>query len=344
LTRLHGAAPPDAAERALDEFELIARHFAPLAKGFPGAWDLLDDAAVIAPLPGHDLVAKTDAIVGGVHFLPDDPPDLVARKALRVNLSDLAAKGAIPRAYMVDLMVPKTTPEAWIASFARGLGEDQERFGMHLIGGDTDSTPGPVAIAIMAFGDVPSGRMIRRAGARAGDTVFVTGTVGDAALGLQALSGNLPHVEDRESAFLVSRYRLPEPRVALGPRLVGLASAALDVSDGLVADLQHLCDVSGVDAVIEAARVPLSTAARLAVARRAASLAGLLGGGDDYEILFTAPATAAETLAELAGTLGVPITAIGRVDPPTAGRPPRATVLGEKGQPLPLERAGWTHF
>jgi thiamine-monophosphate kinase len=186
--------------------------------------------------------------------------------------------------------------------------------------------------------------MIRRAGAHAGDTVFVSGTIGDATLGLRALRGDLPHVEDRESAFLIGRYHLPQPRVALGPRLVGLASAALDVSDGLVADLQHLCDVSGLDAVIEAARVPLSTAARLAVARRGAAVAALLGGGDDYEILFTAPPTAAETLAELARTLGVPITAIGRMEPLATGKQPRVTVLDEKGQPLALERAGWTHF
>jgi thiamine-monophosphate kinase len=328
----------------LGEFELIARYFAPLAGAFPGAFGLVDDAAVIAPLPGHELVAKSDAIVGGVHFLPDDPPDLVARKALRVNLSDLAAKGAVPRAYMVDLMLPKTTAEAWIASFARGLGEDQERFGMHLIGGDTDSTPGPVAIAIMAFGDVPTGRIIRRAGARAGDTLFVTGTIGDAALGLRVALGELTDIDAGDATFLADRYRLPQPRVALGPRLLGLASATIDVSDGLVADLGHICEASHLAAVVEAPRVPLSPAARAALARGSASIAALLTAGDDYEILFTAPPTAQGTLAELSRTLGVPITAIGRMEPATIESERAVRILDEKGQPLVFDRAGWTHL
>ena len=255
------------------EFELIARYFAPLAKGFPGAYGLLDDAAVIAPPPGHELVAKTDAIVGGVHFLLDDPPDLIARKALRVNLSDLAAKGAVPRAYMLDIMLPKTVTEEWIAAFARGLAQDQDAYGVHLIGGDTDSTPGPVTIAIMAFGDVATGRMIRRGGASAGDTVFVTGTIGDAALGLEVLRGALPNLDTHAASVLVDRYRLPRPRVTLGPRLIGLASAALDVSDGLLADLRHICEVSELAALIERPLVPLSTAARAALAISPARIA-----------------------------------------------------------------------
>jgi thiamine-monophosphate kinase len=326
------------------EFELIARYFAPLAKGFPGAFGLLDDAAVIAALPGHELVAKTDAIVGGVHFLLDDPPDLIARKALRVNLSDLAAKGAVPRAYMLAIMLPKTITEAWIASFTRGLAQDQDEYRVHLIGGDTDSTPGPVAIAIMAFGDVPAGRMVRRDGARAGDTVFVTGTIGDAALGLEVLRGKLTGLDTSDANLLVDRYRLPVPRVALGPRLVGLASAALDVSDGLLADLRHICEVSDLSAVIEAPRVPMSTAARTALAGDSGCIATVLTGGDDYEILFTAPP---ETLGELTGlsrALEVPITAIGRMEAASIGKNERITVLDESGRPLTFDRPGWTHF
>lgn len=326
------------------EFELIARYFAPLAKGFPGAYGLLDDAAVIAPLPGHELVAKTDAIVGGVHFLPDDPPDLIARKALRVNLSDLAAKGAIPRAYMLDIMLPRTVTEEWVAAFARGLAQDQDAYGMHLIGGDTDSTPGPVTIAIMAFGDVATGRMLRRGGARDGDTVFVTGTIGDAALGLEVLRGKLAQLDTKAANFLVDRYRLPRPRVTLGPRLVGLASAAIDVSDGLLADLRHICEVSELAAVIEATRVPLSAAVRAALAAKPERIATVLTGGDDYEILFTAPPAALDELAELSRTLDVPITAIGRVESPPSGRKARIRVLDESGKPLGLDRGGWTHF
>jgi thiamine-monophosphate kinase len=326
------------------EFKLIARYFAPLSKGFPGAYGLLDDAAVIAPPPGHELVAKTDAIVGGVHFLHDDPPDLIARKALRVNLSDLAAKGAVPRAYMLDIMLPKTVTEEWIAAFARGLAEDQNEYGVHLIGGDTDSTPGPVTIAIMAFGDVATGRMLRRGGAHAGDTVFVTGTIGDAALGLKVLRGKLAHLDTKAANFLVDRYRLPRPRVTLGPRLVGLASAALDVSDGLLADLRHLCEASELAAVIEAPRVPLSTAVRAALATNSGHITTVLTGGDDYEILFTAPPAALNELTELSQTLDVPITAIGRMQSQSIGKKTQITVLDESGEPLTLDRSGWTHF
>ncbi len=325
------------------EFELIARYFAPLAKGFPGAFGLLDDAAVIAPLPDHELVAKTDAIVGGIHFLHDDPPDLIARKALRANLSDLAAKGAVARAYMLDIMLPKTITEEWIAAFARGLGADQREYGVHLIGGDTDSTPGPVTIAVMVFGDVATGRMLHRSGARAGDTVFVTGTIGDAALGLAVLCGNLVIADTNAAQFVVDRYRVPRPHVRLGPRLIGIANAALDVSDGLLGDLAHLCDASDLAAVIEAPRVPLSAAARAILATNSEYITTVLTGGDDYEILFTAPPTAVNELAELSRMLDVPITAIGRLQPPT-GQQTQITVLDKSGEPLAFEHYGWTHF
>ena len=326
------------------EFELIARYFAPLARGFPGAFGLLDDAAVIAPPPGHELVAKTDAFVGGVHFLPDDPPDLIARKALRANLSDLAAKGAVPRAYMLDIMLPKTVTEEWMAAFARGLAEDQNQYGVHLIGGDTDSTPGPVTIAIMAFGDVATGRMLRRGGARAGDTIFVTGTIGDAALGLAVLRGRLANLDTNAAHVLVDRYRLPRPRVRLGPRLIGMAHAALDVSDGLLADLGHLCETSELSAVIEARRVPLSTAARAVLTTDSGHITTALTGGDDYEILFTAPPEAVNELATLSRTLDVPITAIGRMQSPSIGKQSQITVLDESLEPLVFDRSGWTHF
>ena len=326
------------------EFELIARYFAPLAKGFPGAYGLVDDAAVIAPSAGHELVAKTDAIVGGVHFLEDDPPALIARKALRVNLSDLAAKGAVPRAYMLALMLPATVDEAWVASFAAGLAEDQQTYSVHLIGGDTDSTPGPLAIAITAFGEVPLRRILRRGGARDGDTVFVTGTVGDGALGLLVLRGKLTALDAKASAFLVDRYRLPRPRVALGPQLLGLANAALDISDGLLADLGHLCDVSALDAVIDASRVPLSTAARNALAGDPERFATVVTGGDDYEILFAAAPEATGRLAELSHASGIPITAIGRMASPSSGKGGRVTVRDESGRAMAFERPGWTHF
>jgi thiamine-monophosphate kinase len=340
----NGSTPMKQAANLPGELELIARYFAPLAKGFPGAFGLLDDAAVIVPLPGHELVVKTDAIVGGVHFRDDDPPDLIARKALRVNLSDLAAKGAVPRAYMLDIMLPKTVTEEWIAAFARGLADDQHEYGVHLIGGDTDSTPGPVSIAIMALGDVAAGRMLRRGGARAGDTVFVSGTIGDAALGLTALRGQLANLETKSAALLVDRYRLPRPRVTLGPRLIGTANAALDISDGLLADLEHLCEASELAAVIEAPRVPLSTAARAVLATHSGDITTVLAGGDDYEILFTAPPEAINELTELSRTLDVPITAIGRMQSPSSRKRSQVTVLDKSGEPVLFDRSGWTHF
>ena len=325
------------------EFALIARYFAPLAHGFPGAYGLLDDAAVIAPAPGCELVVKTDAIIAGVDFPPDEAADLVARKALRVNLSDLAAKGAIPRAYMLDLMLPNRIDEAWIAAFAAGLAHDQAEYGVHLIGGDMSSTPGPVTIAVMAFGEAPIGRIIRRGGARAGDAVFVTGTIGDAALGLTVLHGTMRKTDQGRAAFLVDRYRLPRPRSNLGPQLIGIASASVDVSDGLVADLRHICNVSKLGAIIEASRVPLSGAARTAVTKNPKLLATVLTGGDDYEILFTAPPEAMQAIVEVARSTGVPITRIGRMVT-SSDDGCNVTVIDVDGRPLALCSEGWTHF
>lgn len=326
------------------EFELVARYFAPLARDFPGAYGLLDDAALVAARPGHELAIKTDAIVGGVHFLADDPPELVSRKALRVNLSDLAAKGAIPRAYLLDLMLPETVTEQWVAAFAGGLAEDQDEYGVRLIGGDTNLTPGPVTIAVTALGEVAAGQMIRRSGARAGDAVFVTGTIGDAALGLEVLRGRLPGLDTGAAGFLVGRYRLPQPRVTLGPRLSGLASAAIDVSDGLIADLRHVCEASGMSALVEAPRVPLSGAAKAALALRPDLFATVLTGGDDYEILFTASRESATKLAELSRALDVPIAGIGHLRALANGEGAGVRVAEASGQPVAFEREGWTHF
>jgi thiamine-monophosphate kinase len=328
----------------LGEFGLIARYFAPLSQGFPGADGLRDDVAVIAPAPGHELALKSDAIVAGVDFPPDEAPGLVARKALRVNLSDLAAKGAVPRAYMLDLILPTTIAEAWIADFAAGLARDQAEYGVHLIGGDMSSTSGPVTIAVTAFGEIPAGRIIRRGGARDGDTVFVSGTIGDSALGLAVLQRNLPAPDDAAAGFLVDRYRLPRPRVGLGPRLIGVASAAIDISDGLAADLRHICEVAGLDAIVQLLAVPLSPAARAMIAADPGLISSILGGGDDYEILFTAPAAMVGEIAALARALDLPITAIGRMARPSAGAAPRVTVIDASGGPVALGAEGWTHF
>ncbi len=326
------------------EFELIARYFAPLARAFPGAYGLLDDAAVISPASDHELVVKTDTIVGGIDFLPDETANLIARRALRVNLSDLAAKGAVPRAYLLDLVLPKTVDELWIAYFVAGLAHDQTEYGVHLIGGDMSSTSGPITIAVTVFGEVPIGRIIRRGGAHRDDTVFVTGTIGDAALGLSVLRARPSTLDAASTTFLVDRYRLPAPRSALGPQLIGVATAGLDVSDGLVADLRHLCEVSHLSAVIEARSVPLSSAACVAIAGDPYWLATALTGGDDYEILFTAPAAASARIAELSRLFGVQITPIGRMTGMWEVDPPRVVVLDNFGLPLTFASEGWTHF
>ncbi len=326
-------------EAAPDEFRVIAELFAPLARGFPGALNLADDAALLAAEPGSDTVITADAMVAGVHFLADDPPDLVARKLLRVNLSDLAAKGARPVAALLTAAFPQATTLDWLRRFAAGLGEDLDRYDFALIGGDTVATPGPLTLSLTLLGRVAAGTALLRSAARDGDTVWVSGTIGDGALGLDAARGVVAGLTDEDAAFLAGRYRLPQPRVALGLRLVGLAHAAMDVSDGLVQDLGHLCRASGVGAVIEAARVPLSAAAGRAVAADQSRLASVLAGGDDYELLFTAPAAAAAAVAALADGAGVPLSAIGRI---VAGS--GVTVLGDCGRPLHLAREGWRHF
>ena len=218
------------------EFSLIARHFRPLAG--PGAMDLTDDAAVLTPPPGRQLVLTADAMVAGVHFLPDDPPDLVGRKLLRVNLSDLAAKGAVPLGYLMTVSTPRDTPEAWFAGFAAGLAQDQATYRVTLLGGDTTSTPGPISLSLTILGHVAPDTAVHRFGAQDGDEIWVTGTIGDGALGLAVARGRLID----PTGFLLSRYRLPQPRVGIA--LAGIASAGMDVSDGLVQDLGHICRAS----------------------------------------------------------------------------------------------------
>lgn len=321
------------------EFELIARYFAPLARGSPGALDLLDDAATLSVAPGHELVVTTDAIVAGVHFLIDDPPETVGCKALGVNLSDLAAKGARPIAYLLDAVFNREVEERWIAAFAAGLGAAQDDYGIALIGGDTAATPGPTTLAITALGEVRAGTMLKRSAGKPGDDVYVSGTIGDAALGLDACRGAFAGLSPAARAALEDRYRRPRPRVALGPALVGIARASIDISDGLIADLGHVARASRCRAVIEAGRVPLSAAAQEALRLTPAARPRVLGGGDDYELLFTAPAAAAERLARLAGELGLPLTAIGKL---TAGE--GVAVLDEAGREIALDRGGWQHF
>lgn len=321
------------------EFELIAELFAPLSKGEPGAFGLTDDAAALKPKPGHDIVLTTDAVVAGVHFLPDDPPATIAQKALRVNLSDIAAKGARPRAYMLTAAFPDTTDDAWLKAFAEGLKHDQKKFGLTLIGGDTVATPGPLTISVVAIGEVAQGRMMRRAHAKAGDDVWVTGTIGDAALGLHILRGDDLGLSERHRASLVARYRVPEPRVTAGQGILAIAHACLDVSDGLVADCGHMAKASKVAIELRAADIPLAAATQAAIANERANLADLLTAGDDYELAFTAAPADRARLTALAAKLKIRFTRIGKV---VKGKGVR--VYAQDGAQLSLDRAGFTHF
>jgi thiamine-monophosphate kinase len=311
------------------EFALIARHFRPLAG--PEALGLGDDAAVMTAPAGRQLVIAADAMVAGVHFLPDDPADLVARKLLRTNLSDLAAMGATPLGYLMTISVPLDTPDGWFANFAAGLAVDQAVFGLSLLGGDTTSTPGPISLSLTILGTVAPGTALRRSGARAGDGIWVSGSIGDGALGLLAAKGELADAD----GYLAGRYRVPQPRLALGQRLHGIARAAMDVSDGLVQDLGHLCRAGGLSAEIEAGAVPLSPQARVA-----GMLPLCLTGGDDYELLFAVPSAREAALRDAAAQAGIPVTRIGHFH---AG-PPVVVVRATDGSEMTVGSGGWSHF
>jgi thiamine-monophosphate kinase len=323
------------------EARLIARYFRPLATS-PGAFDLGDDAAIVTPPPGCDLVVTTDGGIAGVHFFADDPPEKIARKVLRMNLSDLAAKGAKPVGFLLSIALPAAVDEAWVAAFAAGLGEDAIRYGCPLFGGDTDHTPGALSVSITAFGAVPIGKMVRRATAQPGHAVVVTGTIGDAALGvlLRRDQGRARRwrLTEAMSAHLNERYLLPEPRNALAEAVLLYASAAMDVSDGLAGDLAKLCRASGVAAEIDVARVPLSDAARAVLAADPALVETALTGGDDYEIVLTVAPDEFGALCGAAQTAGVAVTEIGRV---AAGQ---GAHFMRDGKALAFARPSYSHF
>jgi thiamine-monophosphate kinase len=323
------------------EERLIARYFRPLATD-PAAFGLGDDAAALRPPPGCDLVLTTDGVIAGVHFFADDPPETIGRKALRMNLSDLAAKGAKPIGFLLSLALPSANDEAWIAAFAAGLGEDAAHYGCPLFGGDTDHTPGPISASIAAFGTVPHGKMVRRATAKAGDSVVVTGTIGDAALGVKlrrdrGLAKNW-RLTAALAADLERRYLLPEPRNALAEAVRHHAASAMDISDGLAGDVAKLCRASSVAAEIDVARVPLSEAARAAIAAAPALIETVLTGGDDYEIVLTLAPDKLGDLRAAAKAAGVAVTEIGRVQEGEGAR------FVHGGKALNFPRPSYRHF
>ncbi|MBL4758071.1 MAG: thiamine-phosphate kinase [Rhizobiales bacterium] len=317
----------------VNEDTLIARYFAPLAT-HAGARGLLDDAALVSVPEGSELVVTLDTLVEGVHFRKTDPADLIARKALRVNLSDLAAKGAKPHSYFLSLGLNKNWSEDWIARFVSGLKSDQEEFGLSLFGGDTTMSPGPLTISITAMGLVDKGKMVARYNARAGDMVFITGTIGDAALGLQVESTHNP-----SDAFLQQRYLLPEPRTGLVDALATYANAAMDISDGLLGDLQKMCLASGVGASIERNKIPLSLAAQEWLLRSQDIWDKILIGGDDYEILAAVPGMNVTKFVDAARVAGIDVTWLGQFEKTGGIR------LSENGNQLILPTTmSYSHF
>lgn len=320
------------------EFALIAELLAPLATS-RHAFGLKDDAATLPMRAGKDIVVTVDAIISGVHFLATDPPETVAQKALRVNLSDLAAKGATPAGYLMSLSLPPGIDMKWLRAFASGLKNDQRQFALSLLGGDTTATPGPLAIAITAFGFVPKGKMLRRAGAKPGDLVFVTGTIGDGAGGLAVAKGEGRGLSNAVLNHLLYRYRIPQPRTGLGPLLRGVASASADVSDGLLADLGHIAEASKVRAVVEAVAVPRSGALHALWGDGQEALIKAVTGGDDYEVVFTAPPNAERKVMAAAAESGVTISRIGHVEKGTG-----VILRDMAGKPIKIAAKGWTQF
>ena len=318
------------------EFDFIRTRLLPLTEGRPDALGLSDDAAVMELDSGRALVIASDMLVAGVHFLEDDPPETVAARCLRANLSDLAAMGAEPDAYLSSIAWPESLPDEWRDRFIAALEHEQVAFGIALIGGDTTSTPGPLTVSLTLLGKCPANAVLTRGGASPGEDVWVSGTIGDAGLGLEMARGRL-----EPDPGLLGRYTHPEPRISLGMALRGIASAALDVSDGLIADAGHLAETSDVSVVLDLDRMPVSDRMARWLGRRGAEneLLRLASSGDDYEILFSAPVEKRPSVQAAAEVIGVPVTRIGTVE---AGPGVVVTRLHDKR--IDVKRGGFTHF
>ena len=317
------------------EFELIRDIFAPLTESDPKAFALRDDAALLDVPTGFELVVTTDMLLEGVHFQMQDPADAIGQKVLRASLSDLAGKGAAPISYVLSCAWPNALPQAWIESFVSGLASDQKQFKVHCIGGDTSASTSGLAFSLTAFGLVETGKMLLRSGARPGDDLFVSGTIGDAWLGLQILKKRLDCEDEGASGWLIGRYLRPEPRTCLGRKLVELATASLDVSDGLVADAGHLAEASKVSITLRMDDIPISQPAR----DLGPDLAELITGGDDYELLFTGPPGRRSEILDAAHETGVPVRRVGIVADGTG-----VTVVDAGGRKIDLTSTGFRHF
>jgi thiamine-monophosphate kinase len=317
----------------LSEFELIKRYFTHRPRH--ARLGVGDDAALVRVRHGMELVVSTDMLVCGRHFLEGDAPRALGHKALAVNLSDMAAMGATPRWATLSLALPKAEA-SWLRAFSDGFMRLARRHGVDLVGGDT--TRGPLNICVQILGEVPAGQALRRDGARIGDEVWVSGYLGDAALALAALKKHI-NVERHELASLARRLHAPNPRIALGEALRRVAHGAIDISDGLLADLGHICERSGVGATVDFGRLPASPVLRRYIDRPAARTA-LLAGGDDYELCFTASPARRNSIERIARRIGIRLTRIGRIQ----GARPGVIVLDRDAKPLRTARQGFDHF
>ncbi|MEK6594067.1 MAG: thiamine-phosphate kinase [Pseudomonadota bacterium] len=320
----------------LSEFELIRRYFTHPARN--ARLGVGDDAALVRVRRGMELAVSTDMLVAGRHFFAAADPEKLGHKALAVNLSDMAAMGATPRWATLSLALPAIDP-AWLDAFARGFMRLARRHGVDLVGGDT--TRGPLNICVQIMGEVPAGQALTRARARAGDDIWVSGQLGDAALALAALKKRI-RLKPREAAAAARRLHAPAARIALGTALRKIAHSAIDISDGLVADLGHICECSGVAAVIEYEQLPVSPVLRRYLDRPAARRA-LLAGGDDYELCFTAARTRRNRVERAGLRAGVKVARIGRIIAPPAGAW-GVVVTDRDGMPLKPGRTGFDHF
>ena len=302
--------PPQEKSDQLGEFELIKKHLAPLAEN-SFSIGLTDDAAIFQPPPNRELVLTKDLLLAGVHFFPTDPPELIARKALRINLSDLAAMGSDPVGYLLGLGLPADWNEAWLEAFCEGLRVDQNHYGIELFGGDTIRSTNGLLVSITMIGSVPVGQGKRRSAAQPDDLIYVTGTLGDSALGLALRRGELPELEGDDKNFLQDRYLLPQPRVEAVELVRSFATASIDISDGLIADLGHMCASSGIGARLEASRIPISDAVRKVVELDATRFEDVMSGGDDYEVLLSVARRTVPELERAAAKIGVKIQEIG---------------------------------
>lgn len=324
-------------ENNVHEFKIIDKYFKPLAKAADGALGLTDDAAILDIPKGQQLVVSTDAIVEGVHFLAAQSPADIAHKLVGVNLSDLAAMGAQPHAVFLAAQFPKQADDAWLSAFAAGLGDALTPSGATLMGGDTVRTPGPLSLTLTVLGLVPEKRALTRSGARVGDAIYVSGLIGDGALGLLCATGKCP-----DNAYLVNCYARPQPRWELGLALVaqGIASSCIDISDGLMADLKHICACSNVSGVVQAAQIPRSQAAQQLIAAQPDLDQLVLTGGDDYELLFTARPAHEAVLKALSAKLGLAITRIGHVETGSG----TVTALDSLGRSIDIGTGGFEHL